>query len=75
MKLKRMFETLLNCRPDRKKYYIEKKIKFEVDEHDYMFSFLPTVIWVPWPWRHNYSYVVEIWWLNFNIGIGVWREK
>lgn len=69
-----MFETLRNCKEDRKKYYIEKKIKFVVDK-EYLFSFFPTVIWGPWPWRYEYSYVIEIWWLNFNIGIGVWRKK
>lgn len=61
------------CKGKRKKYRINPVFEFEVDR-DYLFSFLPTVIWCPWIYRHKGFCVVDIWWLHFHIAFGKWEE-
>lgn len=75
MKLKKLFKTLKDCKPDRNKYYIEPKIKFVVDEWHYEFFLLPTISVLPWPYRYNGRCCWEIAWLNMRICIGIWRSK
>ena len=70
-----LFKKLKRCKPDRKKYRIKPIIRFEVDTRDYYFSFLPTVLWIPWIYRYpNSTGVVDIWWLHFHILIGKWEQ-
>lgn len=72
--MKRLIESLKMCKGDRKKYRVNPVFGFQVDR-DYMFSFLPTIIWCPWVFRHpNTIGVIDIWWLNFHIYFGKWEE-
>ena len=75
MKLKKLLKVLKDCKPNRKNYYIKPKITFEVDEHHYHFLLLPTISFVPWPYRYNRMACWEISWLNMHICIGEWRTK
>jgi hypothetical protein len=75
MKLKRMFESLKNCKEDRKNYVIDWNVTFNVDDHYYLFAFLPTILWEPWPFRYPNSPIISIMWLNCTIAIGTWKNK
>lgn len=75
MKLKKMFETLKQCKPHRKDYVIEWNITFNVDDHYYVFAFLPTIVWTPWPFRYPNMPVINIMWFNCSINIGTWKNK
>ena len=75
MKLKKLFEALKRCKPDRKDYYIEPKIKCEVDDRYFRFFILPTILFVPWISRYHGSSCCEIMWLNLRVCIGIWRRK
>ena len=75
MKLKKLFDVLKRCKPDRKDYYIEPKIFFEVDDSNFSFFLLPTVMFVPWPYRYKGMCCIEMMWLNLHIGIGIWKSK
>ena len=73
--MRKLFKSLKDCRPDRKKYRIEPYIKFYVDTEHYYFSILPTALWCPWICRYNNSTgVIDIWWLHFHLLIGKWVE-
>lgn len=76
MKLKKLFEQLKRLKPNRKNYRIKPSFKIWVDDRDYYFSFLPTILWEPWIYRYpNSEDVVDIWWLNIHISIGTWASK
>lgn len=71
----KLFKELKMCKGHRKKYRIKHAIKFYIDKEDYNFSFIPTILWMPWIYRHpNGEYVVDIWWLHFHILIGKWEN-
>lgn len=71
-----LFKKLKMCKGDRKKYWIKPIVGFEADKDYYLFSFLPTVVWCPWIYRHPNSIgVVDIWWLYFHIYFGRWEER
>lgn len=73
--MKRLIEGLKMCKGDRKRYRINPIIGFEVDRDHYLFSFLPTIIWCPWIYRHPNSIgVIDIWWLHFHIYFGKWER-
>lgn len=73
--MKRLIEGLKMCKNDRNKYRINPVFGFEVDRNNYLFSFLPTIIWCPWIYRYPNSVgVVDIWWLYFHIYFGKWEE-
>lgn len=73
--MKRLIEGLKKCKNDRKKYRINPIVGFEVDRDDYLFSFLPTIIWCPWIYRYPNSVgVLDIWWLNFHFYFGKWEK-
>lgn len=75
MKLKKLFEDLKRCKPIRKNYRLKMTVRFEVDTHDYYFAFLPTVLFLPWPYRSTTADgVIDIWWLNMHILIGRWER-
>lgn len=59
----------------RKEYRIKPKIGFEIDNQSYVFFFLPTVVWQPWKYRYNNTYVVNLHWLCFDVGFGVWERR
>ena len=59
----------------RKEYRIKPKIGFEIDKRTYLFMFLPTIIWQPWKYRFNNTYVICLYWLNFAIGFGLWERR
>lgn len=73
MKLKKLFKALRECRPHKGKKRIKWCVRFFVDDVYYMFSLLPTVIFVPWPFRAVGMPIVEFVWLNFGIRIGEWK--
>ena len=75
VKLKKLFKALRECRPFKGKNRIKWRIRFFVDDYDYLFSLLPTIVFVPWPFRHIGTPVVEIVWLNFGIRIGEWNAR
>lgn len=58
-----------------KEYRIKPKIAFEIDTRNYLFMFFPTIVWQPWNYRYNESYVICFHWLNFVIGIGLWERR
>ena len=69
-----LFKDLKKCKKSRKKYRIKPCIRFYVDKEDYYFSFLPTILWMPWIYRrHPADGVIDIWWLHFHILIGRWE--
>lgn len=71
----KLIEDLKNCKGHRKEYRIKPTIRFFVDRDNYYFSFLPTVLWMPWVYRHpDIDGVVDIWWLHFHILIGKWEH-
>lgn len=55
------------------KSVIKPCVKFSVDTHHYLCAFIPTIVWIPAPYRHPGSSVIDIAWLHFNIAIGEWR--
>lgn len=69
-----LFKSLKELKPNRKKYRIKLTVKFMADKRNYLFSFIPTVVWTPWIYRHNWVSVVDIWWLHFHILIGKWEH-
>jgi len=75
MRLKKLFRSFRDCKPEREKYCIEPKITFEVDTYSYIFSFLPTIVFVPWTYRYTGSAPLSITWLNMSICFGIWRRK
>lgn len=75
MKLKKLFESLKRCKGHRKDYKIKWEVKFEVDDSNYIFSLLPTMVFVPWPYRYLRETIMDIMWLNCHITIGKWMSK
>lgn len=57
----------------RKEYRIKPKIRFEIDKG--IFFLLPTIIWQPWKYRYNDTFVISFYWLNFVVGIGLWKRR
>jgi hypothetical protein len=53
---------------------IRPKIEFEYDKRDYLFVFLPTIMWQPSRYRYNGSCVVSFYWLLFRVGFGIWES-
>jgi hypothetical protein len=73
MKLKKLFKDLKNCRPYRDGDHIELSLRFWIDTEDYYFAFIPTVLYMPWPYRQPDSDgVIDIWWLNIHLLLGRW---
>ena len=71
----KLFDDLKECKGHRNEYRIKPIIKFKVDKENYYFSFLPTILWMPWIYRYpNIIGVIDIWWLNFHIAIGKWEH-
>lgn len=71
----KLFNDLKRCKEYRKEYKIKPAIRLYVDKEYYDFSFLPTVLWMPWVYRYPDSDgVIDIWWLNFHILIGKWER-
>lgn len=71
----KLFDDLKECKGNRNEYRIKPIIKFKVDKENYYFSFLPTILWMPWIYRYpNTIGVIDIWWLNFHIFIGKWEH-
>ena len=75
MKLKKLFRSLKQCKEDRKNWRINWRVAFEVDDDYYMFALLPTVGWQPWTFRRPNTSVIDIWWLNMHLVIGIWEVK
>ena len=71
----KLFKDLKKCKGHRKEYRIKPTIRFYVDKEYYDFSFLPTVLWMPWIYRYpDCDGVIDIWCLNFHILIGKWER-
>lgn len=59
----------------RRSSYNERVVKFEIDTSDYCMSFLPTVCYIPYPYRYPNTGVIDIWWLHMHLVIGIQRNK
>ena len=71
----KLFDDLKRCKGHRNEYRIKPTIKFMADKEDYYFSFLPTILWMPWIYRHPHTIgVIDIWWLHYHILIGTWEH-
>lgn len=71
----KLIDDLKKCKGHRKEYRIKPTIKFYADKEDYYFSFIPTILWMPWVYRHPHSIgIIDIWWLHFHILIGTWER-
>lgn len=70
----KLIKNLYQLREHRKEYRIRAKFAWEYDQHNYCFSFLPTIVWSPWICRHTRFYVFEFWWLNFHLCFGRWEK-
>ena len=71
----KLLNDLKECKYMRKQYRIKPALKFHIDTYRYRCSFIPTITWVPWVYRHPNTYgIIEIWWLNFHIAIGKWER-
>lgn len=75
MKLKKMFESFKRCKGLKEKNDITWDVSFEIDDNCYLFSFLPTIMWQPWPFRYPNCSVIDIMWFNCHILIGTWRKS
>lgn len=73
--LVKLFKTLRRLKVQRKHHYIKRVVDFHVDTHDYLFSFLPTIVFVPWPYRYNGEAIFDLHWLHMHIAIGEWARK
>lgn len=72
----KLFKDYKDCKDYRKEYKVKPSIRFDIDKDHYYFSFLPTVIWMPWFYRHpGTDGIIDIWWLHFHILIGKWERK
>ena len=67
-----LFKDMKMLKSHRKEYVIHRKIKFERDTT--IISVFPTIVIRPWVYRYINSYVVDIHWLHFHIGIGWWEN-
>jgi len=71
----KLFEDLKKCKYMRKEYRIKPAIEFRIDKENYYFSFLPTILYMPWVYRYpNSAGVIDIWFLHFHILIGKWEH-
>ena len=68
----KLFKMLRRLRVQRKEHYIKREVKFSVDTNDYLFCFLPTIVFSPWPFRYNGEAIFDIQWLHMHITIGRW---
>ena len=76
MKLKKLFEDLKRCKHCRSEYRVKPHVEFYIDTYHYYFAFLPTILWLPWPYRYpDLNGIVDIWWFNMHILIGKWVAK
>lgn len=74
MRLGKMLRTCRDCKKYAKEDHIKWNIKFYIDDEDYVFSFLPTIVWQPYPYRSYGVTVIDIWWFNLHIFIGEWSK-
>ena len=71
----KLFEDLERCKEYKKEYKLIPSLRFHRDTDSYYFSFIPTVLWMPWIYRYpNLDGVIDIWWLHFHILIGKWEQ-
>lgn len=71
----KLFEDLERCKGYKNEYKLIPSLRFYRDTDDYYFSFLPTILWMPWIYRHpNSDGVIDIWWLHLHILIGKWEQ-
>ena len=69
----KLIKDLIRLKEYRKEYGIKPTIKLCIDNN--IFSFIPTVVWQPWIYRYINCSVIDMWWLNFHISIGIWEYK
>jgi sugar phosphate isomerase/epimerase len=73
--MKKLFTDLKKCKEYRKDYRVKPCIEFHIDRQHYYFAFIPTILYLPWIYRHpNTKGVIDIWWLHFHILIGKWED-
>lgn len=60
----------------RVNWYIKWTVKFLKDKGSLqVYSFLPTITWIPWYQRHQGSTIFDCIWFNYHICIGEFRSK
>ena len=69
-----IFKDHIKYAPDRKDYHIKWNIEFSIDRTGgcQCWALLPTVVWVPWYYRHRGCSIFDIIWFNWHITIGEW---
>ena len=72
---KALFKLLKERKKNRNEYRIKPSIEFICDRNIFAFSILPVIVWEPWIYRYPNMWVVDIWWFNFHICIGIWEVK
>lgn len=72
MKLLKLFKELYANRKYRKNWKIKGATFYNIDDLDYNFCLIPTIVVQPWTRRHADDMVVTIFWLNMVLGIGKW---
>lgn len=75
MRLKELFKTSIRLKDERENYQIKWTIKFRVDDYRFAFFLLPTILVMPWPYRHPGQSIIDIYWFNLAIVIGKWERK
>lgn len=72
MGLKKLIDTYKRTKYLNKHYRLKPGVHFEVDKNDYCFALLPTITFLPAPFRWPGTCAVEVWWLNFHLCFGEW---
>lgn len=75
MHLKKLLRDSQRCKPDRKDYWIEPKLRVIVDNRYFAFTIIPIIYFLPRPYIHDGQCCVGIRWLNIHICFGIWRLK
>lgn len=69
------FRTLILRRKMRADWRIKPYTKLIIDKDDYLFSFIPTIVWQPWRYRYSNTCVIDIHWLIFHLCFGLWEQR
>ncbi len=74
--MKKLFADLKKCRDIRKEYRIKPYFSFENDRTHYVFSLIPTIVFIPWVYMYPKKIgMVEVWWLHYHIYFGKLERK
>ena len=75
-RIKRLIKDHKRCSYLRNTAYIKWRIECEhTDIPVYCFFFIPTIVYYPYPYRSPRTFVFEVYFLHWYIGIGEWCNK